>query len=295
VAERVVQANGLEIWTEDFGSRGDPTILLIMGAAAQGIVWPDELCEVLVEGGRHVIRYDNRDTGQSTSVDFTAQPYTVSDMAADAIGVLDAYSLPAAHVVGASMGGMIAQTIALEHPDRLLTLTSIMSTPLGTSLMTGMAGDGSSGMPGPSQAVRAALAATTEPPRDDEERIDRAVLLWRALSGTMDPFDEQAVRAREKRILARARKIDAVLNHQLAMASSPDRTDRLGTITAPTLVIHGTADPILPFAHGEATARAIPGATLISVAGMGHELPPSSLPVIAPAVLNHTSRVSRPG
>jgi pimeloyl-ACP methyl ester carboxylesterase len=295
MADRMVKANGIEIWTEDFGSSTDPTILLIMGAAAQGIVWPDELCQALAAEHRHVIRYDNRDTGQSTLFDFSAEPYTVSDMAADAVGVLDAYSLRAAHVVGASMGGMIAQTIALEHPDRLLTLTSIMSTPLGRSLMAGMAGDGSGGLPGPSQAVRTALAAMAEPPTDDEQRVDRAVVLWRALSGTLDPFDERAVRAREKRILARARNIDAVLNHQLAMASSPDRTDRLGTITVPTLVIHGTADPILPFDHGEATAKAIPGAKLISVAGMGHELPPSSVPDIVDALVDHTSSVSQPG
>jgi pimeloyl-ACP methyl ester carboxylesterase len=284
VPERMVDANGIEIWTEDFGSTSDPTILLIMGAAAQGIVWPDELCDALAQAGRHVIRYDNRDTGQSTSFDFSAQPYTVSDMARDAVGVLDAYSVGAAHVVGASMGGMIAQTIALEHPDRLMTLTSIMSTPLGTSLS-------SSGLPGPSQGVRDALAAMTEPPRDDEQRVDRAVVLWRALSGTIDPFDEQGVRAREKRILERARNIDVAPNHQLAMASSPDRTDRLRTITTPTLVIHGTADPILPFAHGEATTKAIPGAELISVDGMGHELPASSVPIIAAAIVDHTGRV----
>jgi pimeloyl-ACP methyl ester carboxylesterase len=288
----MVEANGIDIWTEDFGSTSDPTILLIMGAAAQGIVWPDELCDALVEAGRHVIRYDNRDTGQSSWFDFSAHPYTLADMAGDAVGVLDAYSVGAAHVAGASMGGMIAQTLALEYPDRLLTLTSIMSTPLGASLMAAIAGDGSSGLPGPSQGVREALAATTEPPTDDEQRVDRAVTLWRALAGTIDPFDEQAVRAREKRILARARHIDAALNHQLAMASSADRTDRLGTITTPTLVVHGTADPILPFAHGEATAGAIPGARLVSVAGMGHELPPSAVPVVAAAILDHAGSVS---
>ena len=295
MAERMLQANGIEIWTEDFGRTADPTVLLIMGAAAQGIVWPDALCEALVEAGRHVIRYDNRDTGQSSCFDFSAHPYTVSDMARDAVGVLDAYSVGVAHVVGASMGGMIAQTVALDYPDRVLTLTSIMSTPLGTSLMAGMLGDGSSALPGPSQGVRVALAATAEPPEDDEQRVERAVTLWRALAGTIDPVDEQAIRAREKRILARARDIDAALNHQLAMASSPDRTDRLSSITTPTLVIHGTADPILPFAPGEATAQAIPGARLVPVAGMGHELPPSAMPVITAAIVDHTSSVKEPG
>lgn len=295
MSERIVNANGIEIWTEGFGRSSDPTVLLIMGAAAQGIVWPDEFCDALVEAGRHVIRYDNRDTGQSTCFDFSVHPYTVSDMASDAVGVLDAYSIDAAHVVGASMGGMIAQTVTLDYPDRVLTLTSIMSTPLGTSLMAGMVGEGSSGLPGPSHGVRDALAAMAEPPRDDEQRVERAVVLWRALAGTIDPVDEQAVRARETRILARARDIDAALNHQLAMAASPDRTDRLSTITTPTLVVHGTADPILPFAHGQATAQAIPGAKLVSVSGMGHELPPSAVPVIAAAIADHTSGVRQPG
>jgi pimeloyl-ACP methyl ester carboxylesterase len=287
VAERTVQANGMEIWTEDFGSPTDPTILLIMGASAQGIMWPDELCETLAAAGRHVIRYDNRDTGQSTCVDFSAQPYTLSDMAGDALGVLDAYSVSNAHVVGASMGGMIAQTVTLERPQRVRTLTSIMSTPLAASLMT-LLGDQVSELPGPDQKVRDALAELAEPATDDEQRIDRAVKLWRTLSGTLDEFDEQQVRDQEKRILARARDIDAAINHQFAMASSPDRTEALAEITAPTLVIHGTADPLLPFAHGEATAKAIPGARLVSVKGMGHELPASAVPIVAAAIVDHT-------
>src|SRR5436190_11031502 len=122
MAEKTVQANGVEIWTEDFGDPADPTILLIMGAGGQAILWPDPLCTSLVAGGRHVIRYDNRDVGQTTShADFSAHPYTIGDMAADAVAVLDAYGVERAHIVGASMGGMIAQTVALEHPGRVLS------------------------------------------------------------------------------------------------------------------------------------------------------------------------------
>jgi pimeloyl-ACP methyl ester carboxylesterase len=288
VPERTVQANGIEIWTEDFGRPTDPTVLLIMGASAQGIMWPEELCEALAEAGRHVIRYDNRDTGQSTCVDFAAQPYRLSDMADDAVGVLDAYAVASAHVVGASMGGMIAQTVTLEHPERVRTLTSIMSTPLAESFAADLLGSPVSELPGPSQRVRDVLAGLAEPARDDEQRIDRAVELWRTLSGTLDPFDEQETRNREKRILARARNIDAAVNHQFAIASSPDRTAALTRITAPTLVIHGTADPILPFPHGEAMAKAIPGARLLTVAGMGHELPPSAVPIVAAAIVDLT-------
>src|SRR2546423_177171 len=141
MSERVVEANGIEIWTEDFGEPADPTVLLIMGASAQGIMWPEELCERLVEGGRHVIRYDNRDTGQSTCADFSQKTYTVKDMADDAVGVLDAYGVDRADVVGASMGGMIAQTVALEHPERVRSLTSIMSTPLAGSIILAIQGN----------------------------------------------------------------------------------------------------------------------------------------------------------
>jgi pimeloyl-ACP methyl ester carboxylesterase len=294
MGERTVQANGIEIWTEDFGDPADPTILLIMGAGGQAILWPDEMCAALVEGGpeggRHVIRYDNRDVGQTTSyADFSAHSYTVSDMAADAVGVLDAYDVERAHIVGASMGGMIAQTVALEHPDRVLTMTSIMSTPLAGSLIAAMTGAGAEGvLPGPEQKVLDVMGLMAEPPADDEARIDRGVQLWQALAGTMEPFDERAVREREKRILARAGNIDASQNHQFAVASSPDRTEQLGRVKAPTLVIHGTADPILPLPHGEATAAAIPGSKFLPIEGMGHELPDTAVPIVVGAILDHT-------
>ena len=134
------------------------------------------------------------------------------------------------------------------------------------------------------------MARNAVPPTSDEERIERAVEQWRVLAGTMAPFDEDEVRERERRILARAKNIDAANNHQLAVASSPDRTDDLARITAPTLVIHGTEDPIMPYAHGEATANAIPGAKLLPIEGMGHELPSPAIPILAAAILEHTSR-----
>jgi pimeloyl-ACP methyl ester carboxylesterase len=288
MGERVVKANGIDVWTEDFGNTSDPTVLLIMGASAQAILWPDDFCQDVADARRHVIRYDNRDTGQSTCFDFTASPYTVADMAADAVGVLDAYGIERAHVVGASMGGMIAQTVAIEHPERVITLTSIMSTPLAGSIMAAMLGSNSSGLPAPEQKVIDAALQLATPAKDDEERIERSVTLWRALAGTMSPFDEQSIRDREKKILARARNIDAAANHQFAIGASPDRTDQLGQITAPTLVIHGTADPILPFPHGEATAKAIPGAKLLPIEGMGHETPPKATPIVVGAILEHT-------
>jgi pimeloyl-ACP methyl ester carboxylesterase len=289
VAERVVEANGVDIWTEDFGDPADPTILLVMGAGQQTIRWPDEFIDRLVAGGKHVIRYDNRDVGQSTCLDFEKDPYTIADMAADAVAVLDSYGVDQADVVGASMGGMIVQTVALNAPARVRTKTSIMSTPLAGGGMAAIMGGDETSLPRPEQRVLDLMALTAEPPTSDDERIDRAVRLWRVLAGTMAPFDEDEARDFERRILARANNIDAANNHQLAVAASPDRLDDLARITAPTLVIQGTLDPILPYAHGEATAKAIPGAKLLPVVGMGHEVPAPAIPILAGAILDHTA------
>jgi pimeloyl-ACP methyl ester carboxylesterase len=289
MTERMVQANGVDIWTEDFGDPADPTILLVMGAGGQAILWPDDFIGGLVFGRRHVIRYDNRDVGQTTCFDFASNPYTIADMAADAVAVLDAYGVDQADVVGASMGGMIVQTVALNAPDRVRTMTSIMSTPLAGGLMSAIMGGGEAILPGPEQKVLDLLVLNAEPPKSDDERVERAVVQWRALAGTMAPYDEDEVRERERRILARAKNIDSANNHQLAIASSPDRTDDLARITAPTLVIHGTEDPILPYPHGEATAKAIPGARLLPIEGMGHEIPPPAIPIMVAAILEFTS------
>jgi pimeloyl-ACP methyl ester carboxylesterase len=284
MTERIVQANGIDIWSEDFGDPSAPTILLVMGAAQQAIVWPDALIDALVAGGKHVIRYDNRDVGQTTCLDFQTDPYTVVDMAADAVAVLNAYGVDQADLVGTSMGGMIVQTLALNAPERARTMTSIMSTPLAQ----GYLGVGETDLPGPEQKVIDVMARNAEPPTSDEERIDRAVQLRRALAGTMGPFDTDEMREMERRILGRANNIDAANNHMLAVASSPDRTDDLARITTPTLVIHGTADPIMPYAHGAATAKAIRGATLLPIDGMGHEMPAAAIPILARAILDHT-------
>jgi pimeloyl-ACP methyl ester carboxylesterase len=287
MSERTVKANGIEIWTESFGRPSDPTLLLVMGAGGQGILWPEEFCQALATGGTHVIRYDNRDTGQSTCFDFAKQPYTLSDMARDAVGVLDAYGVERAHVAGASMGGMIAQVLALEHAARLRTVTIIMSSPLSASINAIFSG-ASKILPPPHEKVLAVAAAmATKPPQTREERIDAGVAMWRALAGSGEPFDEAAVRARELRIQTRARNIDAANNHQLAIAASPDRTEALAGVRLPALVIHGAEDPILPLAHGEAVAKRIPGAELLVIPGMGHDLPPRAVKRVEQAILAH--------
>ncbi|MEE9279891.1 MAG: alpha/beta hydrolase [Myxococcota bacterium] len=292
MAERTIQGNGIEIWTEDFGNLEHPPILLVMGASAQGILWTHDFIQPLVNSGRYVIRYDNRDTGQTTCFDFEKQPYTLGDMARDAVAVLDAYGLRAAHVIGASMGGMIGQTVAIDHPDRILTLTSIMSTPGGSSVADAIGDSGPAGetLPGPSdELMEVVLKQQADPPRTREERIANKVELFRHLTGSLAPFDEPTYQELFEREYARARDWDAQNNHGLAIAASPDRRDALAGVSTPTLVIHGTEDPILPYEHGVATAKAIPGAELVSIAGMGHELPAPALERITGAILRHTA------
>ncbi len=290
MTERVVQANGIEIWTEDFGDASHPTVLLIMGASAQGILWRDDMCEALVAGGRHVIRYDNRDTGQSSCFDFAEQPYTLSDMARDAVAVLDAYGIDRAHAVGASMGGMIGQTVAIEHPERIRSLTSIMSTPAGGEVATIIAGETTAGtLPGPTpEVIEATQKTLVNPPTTREDRIEQRLELFRVLAGSLGSYDETARRAVFELEYSRARDYESMGNHALAIGGSPDRRPALAKLSLPVLVIHGTEDPILPYEHGVATSKAIPGAELLTIEKMGHDMPEVALPQIIGAILRHT-------
>ncbi len=285
MTERVVKANGIELWTEDFGDPTHPAVLLIMGASAQGILWREDFCAQIVAGGRYVIRYDNRDTGQSTCFDFTVHPYVLSDMANDAVGVLDAYGIERAHAVGASMGGMIGQTLAIEHPERLLSLTSVMSSPGGNPMT-----DAEAELPGPTpEIMEIAGQSLQNPPDSREERIQSRLAMFRALAGSLGGFDDDAMYELFSREYDRARDWQAMNNHGLAIASSPDRREALSRISVPTLVIHGTEDGILPYEHGVATAKLIPGAELLTIEGMGHDLPEPAAERIVGAILRHTA------
>ncbi|MFJ9736555.1 alpha/beta fold hydrolase [Streptomyces sp. NPDC101166] len=293
--ERTVHAHDVELWAEDFGDPGHPAVLLVMGAQAQGIQWNDGLVERLVDGGRRVIRYDHRDTGRSSTVDFAARPYTVADMASDALAVLDAFGTERAHVVGASLGGIIAQRLAVTHAHRVLTLTSLSSQPLGTDTpgavqraMTGappLPGE----LPPPSAELLAALVSSLpEPDADVEEYLAIRLPLWRVLHGPVLPFHEDEYRAMERRVYERARDLRAALNHTFAGAAGTGSTEDLTSVTAPTLVLHGSEDPMFPPPHAEATAAAIPGARLVMIEGMGHTLPRALDGRLAEEILRHT-------
>jgi pimeloyl-ACP methyl ester carboxylesterase len=284
------RANSIDIEYETFGDPSDPPMLLIMGLGGQLIVWDDDFCRQLADAGFHVIRFDNRDVGLSTKLDQLPEPdmmavaqgdrssvaYDLEDMAGDTAGLLDALGIERAHIVGVSMGGMIAQVLAIDHADRVLSLASIMST----------TGDPSVGQPTP-EAIEVLM---TPPPTEREGFIEREVETTRKLGSPGFPFDEDRTRRRA------AAKFDrcfypAGVNRQVgAVVGAADRTERLSQVDVPTVVIHGSADPLVTPSGGEATAKAIPGAELLVIEGMGHELPPGVWPSVLDAVVGNAEK-----
>ncbi|TFW35370.1 alpha/beta fold hydrolase [Massilia horti] len=274
-----LSANGIRI---AFDTTGDPKaapLLLVHGLGMQLTAWPDELVEGLADLGFYVIRFDNRDCGLSTKFDRAGTPnlalvwlkskigwplrppYTLDDMADDALGVMSALGVARAHVVGVSMGGMVAQILAARHPGRVLSLTSIMSS------------SGRRGLPGPTRLARRALLR--RPPRlaDSDAMIEHALALFKAIGSPAYPTPDKLLRRRVSRALRRCCCPSGVARQMLAVAASGERSALLGTIAVPTLVIHGAADPLVPVACGIDTAEQIPGARLEVIEGMGHDLP----------------------
>jgi len=275
-----VNANGLVIEFESFGSDEAEPILLISGLGVQMTRWSAPFCEALASRGYRVIRFDNRDVGLSTHLDGASvpdlsamtralgrgerppTPYGLLDMASDAIGLLDALDVERAHVVGRSMGGMIAQLMAVEQSDRVLSLTSIMSS------------TGAPNLPGPSPEAMATLTRRGPRPMDDEAGyLDHSVAAARVIASPGFPFDERAQRERALAEVKRAYDPAGFARQLAAMITAGDRRAGLNTITAPTLVIHGAADVLIPLAGGQDTAANIPGAELVVIEGMGHDLP----------------------
>jgi pimeloyl-ACP methyl ester carboxylesterase len=295
--EKFVTSGDLRLWTQRTGNHGDPAVLLIMGTSAQGIGWPDELVDVLVAGGRQVIRFDHRDTGRSACVDFAAQPYALADMAADAVAVLDGHGIGAAHVAGTSLGGAIAQWLAVYRPGRVISLTPIMTGPMGHNAgpawaraLAGKDPDPGDLPPPAPQFLRHLAERAARPQTTREQQLAAAVETWRVVNGDALPFDEPAARRFVEASYDRAADFAAAANHDLAARQmTPDRLAPLSKITAPTLVIHGTADPLRPLPHGQALAAQIPQARLETVPGMGHGLFSPRLPSrIGESILSNT-------
>ncbi|MEV2274436.1 alpha/beta fold hydrolase [Nocardiopsis sp. NPDC049922] len=270
--ERLLKINGVELCVETFGDPAAPALLLIGGAEASMDWWDDPFCERLAAGGRHVIRYDTRDTGRSTTFPPGEPPYGSDALLADAVGLLDGLGIAAAHIVGMSMGGGIAQHLAVHHPDRVDSLTLIATSPGGPG------GPDHAGLPPMSEELAERFAEGGDEAPDWSDR--EAVIAYytdgeRTFAGTI-PVDEERVRRVVGRAWDRSPALASAQNHWQLDGGTSVRT-RLGEITAPTLVLHGTADPLLPYGHGEALAREIPGARLVPLKGMGHQMPPPEL------------------
>jgi pimeloyl-ACP methyl ester carboxylesterase len=278
--ERVVEVNGVGLCVEGFGRAGDPAVLLVMGMAASMLHWEDGFCERLASGGRFVIRYDHRDTGRSVTYPVGAPGYTGDDLVADAAGVLDALGVRRAHVVGMSMGGALAQLLALDHPDRVASLTLISTSP-------GSGGD----LPGSSDEVRAHFADPPPEPdwSDRAAVIDYLVEDERVYAARSRPFDEAGRRELAGRIFDRSIDLAASMTNHFVLDGGESWRERLGEIRAPTLVLHGDEDPLFPIEHGRALAREIPDARLVTLERTGHELPARSWDVAVPAILEHTA------
>jgi pimeloyl-ACP methyl ester carboxylesterase len=262
-------SNGIELEYDAFGDPTGQPLLLIGGLGTQLITWDEEFCELLADRRFHVIRFDNRDAGLSTWMEGEDQ-YTLDDLAADAVGLLDALGIPAAHLVGASMGGFIAQLIALEHPDRVLTLTSMISGPNGEDQV---------------QPTPEAMALLMTPvPVTREERINLGLGSKEALLGPADPFDAAYERERVEMAVDRAYHPAGFVRQLRAITSAPSRLRRLSSLRLPTLVVHGDADILVPVENGRRVAAAIPGGRLLEIPGMGHDIPRRVWPQVVDAI-----------
>jgi pimeloyl-ACP methyl ester carboxylesterase len=290
--EQFAPVGELELCYETFGDSADPALLLIMGLATQMIAWRDEFCDGLAARGFFVVRFDNRDVGRSTRLDHHPVPtrgqllrrdkraasYTLEDMALDAVGLLDHLGIERAHVAGASMGAMIAQTIAANHRERVLSLVSIM----------GSTGSRWSGQP----RLRAAKLLLSVPPADRDGYVEHMVKSFSSIGSPGFERDEEELRDFAQAAFDRGRNPAAGSRQLAAILAMGDRTPALRLITAPTLVIHGSADTLVRPSGGRATAKAIPGARLLEIEGMGHDLPRGAWPEITDAIAENAARAS---
>lgn len=291
-----IRANGIDIEVEDSGpgAAGEdrPAVLLIMGLGMQLVAWPPQMVQALLDAGYRVIRHDNRDVGLSQHMEALGKPhliwqsirfkiglrprslYSVADMGKDALGVLDALGVATAHVVGVSMGGMIAQHMAIQAPQRLLTLTSVMSS------------SGAKGLPHASPEVLRVMISRPDG-RNPTAVLDYYVKLFTVIGSPAFPVPEPELRERLMLGMQRGFYPEGTQRQTLAVIADLDRADQLAGIRVPTLVVHGKADPLVPYACGEDTARRIPGAKMVGIDGMGHDLPPGVVDLLLQALLPH--------
>jgi pimeloyl-ACP methyl ester carboxylesterase len=272
---RLASVGDVDLCYDTVGNPDDPAMLLVMGLGFQLVHWPEEFCRLLAAEGFFVVRFDNRDAGRSTHL--PGRRYTLEDMAGDAVGLLDVLGIDSAHVVGASLGGMIAQTMAVRHPDRVRSLASLMST-------TGRRGAGRT-------SLRVLRHAVGRRPRTEQEAVERRVRVFEAIGST--GFEQDTDEIRRVTALAFRRDPDAREGRRRqhrALRAAGDRTESLRLLTVPTVVIHGTADRMCHPSGGRATAEAIPGARLELIEGMGHDLPRGAWPRLVATITGNAAR-----
>ncbi len=284
MTELVIEANGVELCTESVGDPADPPVLLVMGLGASMLWWDDDFCQMLADAGLFVIRYDHRDTGRSTHDKPGHPEYDGADLVDDAAAVLDGYGLEAAHLVGVSAGGAIAQLLALDAGHRALSLTLISSSPAAPVKHV---------LPPPTERFNRFVSEATVDWSDPTSVSEYLVGYARMLAGEERPFDEAACRALVRHDVDRTDSLASLQNHDLIAHDSAPRSP-LSAISAPTLVVHGTADPMFPLAHAHALVEAIPDATLLELAGAGHGVDPSDRATIASAIAGHVGRAHAP-
>jgi pimeloyl-ACP methyl ester carboxylesterase len=292
--ELIAPVNGIELAYEAFGDSSDPTVLLAMGLGVQMLGWNEELCELLAGRGFRAVRFDNRDVGRSTKIEGGRRPdlmaaamgdassasYTLDEMADDCAGLLDHLGVEAAHLVGASQGGMIAQTLAIRHPGRVLSLVSIMSS----------TGDRAVGQPHP-EALPTLLSSA---PADRDGYAESAVQVFRVIGSPGFEADEERLRELARASFDRGYHPEGTARQLLAILASGDRTEALRQLDVPTVVIHGTDDKLIDVSGGRATAAAIPGARLELIEGMGHDLPAQLWPRIVAHLSANARRATAP-
>nr|WP_275423129.1 MULTISPECIES: alpha/beta fold hydrolase [unclassified Modicisalibacter] len=268
---------------------------MVSGANASALMWPDEFVDLLVSKGYRVIRYDHRDTGRSTFIEFDSDPYAVEDLASDAVSILDAWEVDKAHVVGLSIGATLGQVLALDHSDRLYSLTLMCGAALDVDFVgnIGRAFSGESspdGLPLPNKAVLEALSERATPSESMEEELDRRVKEWGLLSGKKLEFDAADFRLREQRCIDHAGTWVQPGNHAMATPVPLSRGRELGKVSVPVLVIQGAEDPLNPPPHGKHIADLLPNGRLVEIDGLGHCLPKALLPRIADEIAHHAEK-----
>lgn len=295
MAQRVVTSKDVDLWTEGFGDPADPTLLLVAGGNLTAMSWPAEFVEALAAGGLHVIRYDHWGVGRSTGWDPTERPYGYVDLAADAVAVLDGWGVGRAHFAGMSMGAVLCQLVALDHPQRMLSMSMMLSGALDVdfpdSIRRAMAGEPSAdGLPLPREPFLKALAVMNEDVTGPEAELDRRVRRWKLFSGDEVSFDEDEFRRWERQAMDHSGSPTEPQVHYAVQPPPRERAPELRDVEVPTQVIQAMCDPIAPPPHGRHLADQVPGAELVEIEGMGHALPSAVHRPLVEALLRHVHR-----